>query len=83
MREGDAVKIYLEKGHSMSADLRVHPYKIKHEIVGDHPGVPQELKTHALVIEGDADETVTIQGDLAELMQVVVLMAEVLKGAKE
>ena len=77
------MKVYLEKGHTMRADLRVHPYKIQHEIVGEHPGVPQELKTHALVIAGDADETVTIQGDLAELMQVVVLMAEVLKGAKE
>jgi len=77
------MKIYLEKGHSMRASLRVHPYKIQHETVGDHPGVPQEIKTHALVIMGDADETVTLQGDLAELMQVVVLMAEVLQGAKE
>ena len=77
------MKVYLEKGHTMRADLRVHPYKIQHEIVGDHPGVPQELKTHALVIMGDADETVTIQGDLAELMQVVVLMAEVLKEVDE
>ena len=76
------MKIYLEKG-TMRADLHVKPYKIQHEIIGDHPGVPQELKTHALVIMGDADETVTIQGDLAELMQVVVLMAEVLQGAKE
>lgn len=77
------MKVYLEKGHTMRADLRVNPYKIQHETVGDHPGVPQELKTHALVIMGDADETVTIQGDLAELMQVVVLMAEVLQEAKE
>ena len=77
------MKVYLEKGHTMRADLRVNPYKIQHEIVGDHPGVPQKLRTHALVIMGDADETVTLQGDLAELMQVVVLMAEVLKGAEE
>lgn len=76
------MKVYLEK-HSMSADLHVNPHKIQHEIVGDYPGVPPELKTHALVIMGDADETVTLQGDLAELMQVVVLMAEVLQGAKE
>ena len=76
------MKVYLQ-GHSMRADLRMNPHKIQHEIVGDYPGVPQKLKTHALVITGDSDETVTIQGDLAELMQVVVLMAEVLKGAKE
>lgn len=75
------MKIYLEKGHSMSADLRVNPYKIQHLLVGDQPGVPEEIKTHALVIEGDADETVTIQGDLAELMQTVVLMAENLQSA--
>ena len=75
------MKVYLEKGHGMSASLRVDPCKIQHEIVGDHPGVPQELKTHALVIMGYADETVTIQGDLAELMQVVVLMAETLQSA--
>lgn len=76
------MKVYLEKD-TMRADLRVNPHKIQHLIVGDQPGVPEEIKTHALVIEGDADETVTIQGDLAELMQVVVLMAEVLQGAKE
>ena len=75
------MKVYLEKGHSMAANLRMNPYKVQHEIVGDHPGVPQELKTHALVIMGYADETVTIQGDLAELMQVVVLMAETLQSA--
>ena len=76
------MKVYLEKG-TMRADLHVNPHKIQHEIVGDYPGVPPELKTHTLVIMGDADETVTLQGDLAELMQVVVLMAEVLQGAKE
>lgn len=77
------MKVYLEKGHTMGADLHVNPHKIQHEIVGDYPGVPPELKTHALIIIGDADETVTLQGDLAELMQVVLLMAEVLQGAKE
>ena len=75
------MKVYLEKGHGMAANLRMNPYKIQHEIVGDHPGVPQELKTHALVIMGYADETITLQGDLAELMQVVVLMAETLQSA--
>ena len=75
------MKVYLEKGHGMAADLRLNPHKIQHLILGDQPGVPQELKTHALVIMGYADETVTIQGDLAELMQVVVLMAETLQSA--
>ena len=76
------MKVYLEKGHGMAANLRLTPYKVQHEIIGDRLGVPPELKTHALVIMGDADETVTIQGDLAELMQVVVLMAETLGASK-
>ena len=73
------MKVYLE-GHSMGADLRLNPHKIQHLILGDQPGVPPELQTHALIIYGEADESVTIQGDLAELMQVVVLMAETLEG---
>ena len=77
------MRVYLEKGHSMAASLRIYPYKIQYGTVGDHPGVPQEIKTHALSIIGDADETVTIQGDLAELKELVKLMAEALKGAKE
>ena len=77
------MKVYLEKGHGMAASIRIHPYKIQFGTLGDHPGVPQEIKTHALAIIGDADETVTIQGDLAELQELVKLMAEALKGAKE
>ena len=77
------MKVYLEKGHGMAANLRIDPYKIQYGTVGDHPGVPQEIKTHTLAIIGYADETVTIQGDLAELKELVKLMAEALKGAKE
>ena len=76
------MKIYLEKGHSMAASLLIDPYKIQYGTVGDHPGVPQEIKTHALVIKGwVADETVTIQGNLAELKELVKLMAEALEDA--
>ena len=77
------MRIYLEKGHGMAANLRLDPYKIQYMTVGDHPGVPQEIKTHALAIMGYADETVTIQGDLAELQELARLMAEALKGAEE
>lgn len=76
------MKVYLEKGHSMAASLRVDPYKIQSGIVGDHPGVPPEIRTHTLVIMGYADETVTIQGDLAELKELVRLMAESLEGSE-
>lgn len=77
------MKVYLEKGHSMAASLRIYPYKIKFGTLGDHPGIPQEIKPHALAILGDADELVTIQGDLVELKELVRLMAEALKGAEE
>lgn len=77
------MKVYLEKGHSMAASLRIYPDEIQYRTVGDHPGVPQEIKTHALSIIGDADETVTIQGDLAELKELVRLMAEALKEGSE
>ena len=76
------MRFYLEKGHSMEASLRLDPYKIQYMTVGDHPGVPQEIKTHALAIMGYADETVTIQGDLAELKELVRLMAEALEGSE-
>ena len=77
------MRVYLEKGHGMAASLRIDPYKIQYGTLGDHPGVPQEIKTHALAILGYADETVTIQGNLAELKELVRLMAEALEGAKE
>lgn len=78
------MRVYLEKGHCMEASLRLDPHKIQYETVGDYPGVPPEIKTHALMIMGwIADETVTIQGDLAELKELVRLMAEALKGAEE
>lgn len=76
------MRVYLEKGHGMAASLRVDPYKVQYGTIGDHPGVPQEIKTHALAIIGDADETVTIQGDLAELKELVRLMAEALEASK-
>lgn len=77
------MRVYLEKGHSMAASLRIYPDEIQYRTVGDYPGVPQEIKTHALAIMGYADETVTIQGDIAELKELVRLMAEALKGAEE
>ena len=65
----------------MAVNFRIDPYKIQYGTVGDYPGVPQEIKTHALVIMGYADETVTIQGNLAELKELVKLMAEAIEGA--
>lgn len=77
------MKVYLEKGHGMAARLGIDPYKIQYGTVGDYPGVPQEIKTHAIVIMGYADETVTIQGNLSELKELVKLMVKALEGANQ
>lgn len=76
--------IYLEKGHSMRADLRIYPYKLQHFSTTD-PAVPEALRkeSHVLRIMGDADENIELNGTLAELQELVKLMAEVMEGASE
>ena len=78
------MKIYLEKGHTMRADLRIYPYKLQHYSTTD-PAVPEAIRreSHTLRIMGDADETIELNGTLDELKELAKLMAEALKGAKE
>lgn len=76
--------IYLEKGHSMRASLRIYPYKLQHYSTTD-PAVPEALRkeSHVLRIMGDADKNIELNGTLAELQELVKLMAEVMEGASE
>ena len=78
------MKIYLEKGHSMRASLRIYPYKLQHLSTTD-TAVPEVIRreSHTLRIMGDADETIELNGTLDELRELAKLMAEALKGAKE
>lgn len=77
------MKIYLEKGHTMRASLRIYPYKLQHFSTTD-PAVPEVIRrAHVLRIEGDGDETIEINGTLEELKELAKLMAEVMEVAKE
>ena len=78
------MKIYLEKGHTMRADLRIYPYKLQHYSTTD-PAVPEAIRreSHTIRIEGDGDETIELNGTLDELKELAKLMAEVMEGAKE
>ena len=78
------MKVYLQKGHTMGADLRIYPYKLQHFSTTD-PAVPEAIRreSHTLRIEGDADETIEINGTLDELKELAKLMAEIMEVAKE
>ena len=81
--EGGGMKVYLEKGHSMRASLRIYLYKLQHFSTTD-PAVPEAIRreSHTIRIEGDGDETIEINGTLEELKALAKLMAEAL-GADE
>ena len=78
------MKVYLEKGHTMRADLRIYPYKLQHYSTTD-PAVPEAIRreSHTLRIIGDADKTIELNGTLDELKELAKLMAEVMEVAKE
>ena len=78
------MKVYLQKGHTMRADLRIYPYKLQHFSTTD-PAVPEAIRreSHTLRIMGDADETIELNGTLEELKELAKLMAEVMEVAKE
>lgn len=78
------MKVYLEKGHSMRASLRIYPYKLQHFSTTD-PAVPEAIReeSHTIRIMGDADENIELNGTLAELQEFAKLMAEVMEVAKE
>ena len=78
------MRVYLEKGHTMAANLRINPYKIQHLSTTD-TAIPEVIRreSHVIRIMGDADETIDLNGTLDELQELVKLMAEALKGATE
>lgn len=78
------MKVYLEKGHSMAASLRIYPYKIQHLSTTDM-AVPKVIRdeSHVLRILGVGDENVDINGSLPELKELVKLLAEALEGGDE
>ena len=78
------MKVYLEKGHSMRASLRIYPYKLQHFSTTDNP-IPEAVSTssHTLRILGDADEVIDIEGALPELQELVKMMADVMDMVKE
>ena len=78
------MKVYLENGHSMWAELCIYPYKLQHYSTTD-PAIPEAIRreSHTICIIGDGDEAIELTGTLAELKELVKLMAEALKGAKE
>ena len=78
------MKVYLQKGHTMRADLRIYPYKLQHYSTTD-PAVPEAIRreSHVIRIEGDGDETIELNGTLEELKELAKLMAEVMEVAKE
>lgn len=78
------MKVYLEKGHSMRASLRIYPYKLQHFTTTDN-SIPEAVSTssHILRILGDADESIDIEGSLPELQELVKMMADVMDMVKE
>lgn len=75
------MKVYLEKGHSMRANLRICPYMLQHFSTTD-PAVPEAIReeSHTIRILGDGDETIDINGTLDELKELAKLMAEVMEA---
>ena len=78
------MKVYLEKGHSMRANLRIYPYKLQHFSTIDN-STPEAVSTqsHTLRILGDADEVIDIEGSLPELKKFVKSMSDILDNVKE
>lgn len=78
------MKVYLEKGHSMRANLRIYPYKLQHFSTIDN-STPEAVSTqsHTLRILGDADEVIDIEGSLPELQELVKMMGDVMDIIKE
>ena len=77
------MKVYLEKGHSMRANLRIYPYKLQHFSTTDNTPEAVHTDSHTLRIIGDADEAIDIEGSLSELQELVKLMSEVMDIVKE
>lgn len=79
------MKVHLEDG-LMGASLFIYPQKLQHHSRADNP-IPEvvrdPLQTHILRIFGEEGQVMDIEGSLPELQELVKMMDEVLKGAKE
>jgi len=78
------MKVYLEKGHSMRANLRIYPYKLQLFSTASD-SIPEAVSTqsHILRILGDADEVIDIKGSLSELQEFVKSMSDIMDNVKE
>ena len=63
------MKVYMNKGHTMSASLKLCPYNI--EARKDPETMPESIRDWNITINGDADEKITLAGTLEELGEVI------------
>lgn len=70
------MRVYLDKGHGMSASLRIEPYTVGYE--PDDDLIPQEKREGSLVVRGIDNEAVTFHGTLEELRQLAFMLGDAL-----
>ena len=64
------MKVYMNKGHTMSASLVLHPYTV--EARKDPETMPESIRGWTITINGDADEEIILAGSLKELETVIM-----------
>ncbi len=68
------MKVYLEKGHGMSASMQMVPYKAT--ALQSAEGLPDCLKGWSICLQGRGDEEVTFHGTEDELRAISLQMAD-------
>ena len=63
------MKVYLSKGHSMSASLVLHPYTVEAHM--DPETLPESIRGWNIAINGDGDEEIILAGTLKDLETVI------------
>ena len=63
------MKVYLSKGHSMSASLVLHPYTV--EAHKDPETLPESIRGWNITINGDGNEEIILQGNIGDLERLV------------
>ena len=63
------MKVYINKGHTMSASLKLCPYTV--EARKDPETMPESIRGWTITINGDADEEIILAGTLKELETVI------------
>lgn len=64
------MKVYINKGHTMSASLKLYPYTV--EARKDPETMPESIRGWTITINGDADEEIILAGTLQELETVIM-----------